>query len=239
MTLLLGVLAASVVGSIHCAAMCGAFVCLYSGMSAPRGISGLSSHVAYNLGRLASYLTLGLVAGAIGSRIDAAAMLAGVGRGAAIVAGTLMVAWAVSNIASSFGVRGMAIGTPTWARQRLGGFVVATRSWPREFRAAATGLVTTLLPCGWLYTFVVTAGGTGHPLSGALVMAAFWAGTVPLMLGLGLGLHRTMGPVARRLPAASAALVLLLGLLSIAGKVGPTPSPSENARGGHAQHATR
>ena len=33
-TLLLGVLVASLVGSIHCAAMCGGFVCLYAGSGA-------------------------------------------------------------------------------------------------------------------------------------------------------------------------------------------------------------
>src|SRR4030095_13202017 len=101
MTLLLGVLAASVVGSIHCAAMCGAFVCLYSGMTAPRGIAGLYAHVAYNLGRVVSYLALGFIAGAIGSRIDALGRLAGMGRAAPVIAGSLMIAWAINIIASS------------------------------------------------------------------------------------------------------------------------------------------
>ena len=239
MTLLLGVLAASLVGSIHCAAMCGAFVCLYSGMIAPRGVAGLPAHVAYNLGRLVSYLTLGFIAGGIGSQIDALGTLAGVGRAAAIVAGSLMIAWAVGIIASSFGARRIPLSAPMWARRRLGSFILATRSWTPVFRATATGLLTTLLPCGWLYTFVVTASGTGKPLSGALVMGAFWMGTVPLMLGLGLGLHRTVGPVARRLPVASAVVVLVLGLLSIAGKVSAAPSLSENAHASHAPHVAR
>ena len=235
MILLFGVLAASIVGSIHCAAMCGAFVCLYSKTSAPRESGGLSSHIAYNAGRLTSYVTLGFVAGAIGSWIDALAMIAGVGRGAAIVAGTLMVAWAISVMASSLGTHARPLGAPMWARRRLGGFILGARSWHPVFRAAATGLLTTLLPCGWLYAFVVTASGTGSPWSGAVVMGAFWVGTVPPMLGLGLGLHRKLGPVARRLPVASAAVVLLLGLLSIAGKVSAVSSLSENAHGARAQ----
>ncbi|HUX32948.1 MAG TPA: hypothetical protein VMV51_03680, partial [Gemmatimonadaceae bacterium] len=44
-------------------------------------------------------------------------------------------------------------------------------------------------------------------------------GTVPVLLALGLGAQRLLGPMARRLPLASAALVLVLGLLSIAGRV--------------------
>ena len=239
MTLLLGVLVASLVGSVHCAAMCGAFVCLYSGMSTPRGIAGVRAHSAYNLGRLVSYLTLGLLAGALGARIDALGALAGMGRAAAILAGTLMTAWAISVIASSFGVRLVAPSIPQWARRRLGAIILASRERPLVVRAAVTGLVTTLLPCGWLYTFVVTAGGTGSPLAGAAVMTAFWLGTVPMLLGVGLGAQRMIGPIARRLPAASAAIVLVLGLLSIAGKVRAPGSMSGNSHGEPAAHVTR
>ncbi len=236
MTLLLGVLVASLVGSIHCAAMCGAFVCLYSGTSAPRGVAGMHGHAAYNLGRLASYVTLGLLAGSLGARVDAVGQFAGIGRAAAILAGSLMVAWAIGIIASSLGLRVVSLGAPQWARRRLGAIVLAARGQPMVIRAGVTGLVTSLLPCGWLYTFVVTAGGTGRPLAGAVVMAAFWIGTVPMMLGVGLGAHRIVQPLARRLPAVSAAVILVLGLLSIAGKVRAPGSASANT---HSVHVAR
>ncbi len=221
MTLLFGVLVASLVGSIHCAAMCGGFVCIYSGASAPRGLANLPAHLAYNGGRLLSYVALGVLAGAIGARVDDLGRLAGFSRGAAVLAGALMVLWALGIIAASLGVRVPGTLAPAWAKRRLGGALVAMRDRPPVARAAVTGLLTTLLPCGWLYTFVVTAGGTGSPLAGAGVMAAFWLGTVPILLALGLGAQRLLGPMARRLPLASAALVLVLGLLSIAGRVHP------------------
>ena len=221
MTLLFGVLVASLVGSIHCAAMCGGFVCVYAGSSTPRGWKNLPAHLAYNGGRLVSYVTLGALAGAIGARVDDLGRFAGFGRGAAVLAGTLMVAWALGILAASFGVRVPGTLAPEWAKRRLGAALVAMRERPPVARAAVTGLLTTLLPCGWLYTFVVTAGGTGSALAGAGVMAAFWLGTVPILLGLGLGAQRLLGPVARRLPLASAAMVLVLGLLSIAGRLHP------------------
>jgi len=226
-TLLLGVLVASLVGSIHCAAMCGGFVCVYAGASTPRGLANLPAHVAYNGGRLVSYVVLGIVAGAIGARVDDLGRFAGMSRGAAILAGTLMVAWALGIMAASLGMRVPGTLAPEWAKRRLGAALVAMRDRPPVARAAVTGLLTTLLPCGWLYTFVVTAGGTGSGLGGAGVMLAFWLGTVPVLLGLGLGAQRLLGPVARRLPLASAALVLVLGLLSIAGRVHP---PAMNMR---------
>jgi sulfite exporter TauE/SafE len=50
-------------------------------------------------------------------------------------------------------------------------------------------------------------------------MIAFWIGTVPMLLAVGFGAQRVLGPFARRLPLAAAALVLVLGLLSIAGRL--------------------
>jgi sulfite exporter TauE/SafE len=218
-TLLAGVLIASLVGSIHCAAMCGGFVCAYAGAGAPRGFANLPAHLAYNGGRLVSYVTLGLVAGAIGARVNDAGRFAGIGRGAAVLAGALMVVWATGTIAASLGVRVPGSLAPEWLQKRLGAIVVGIRDEPPVARAALTGLLTTLLPCGWLYTFVVTAGGTGSAIAGAATMFAFWLGTVPMLMTVGLGAQHVLGPFARRLPLAAATLVLVLGLLSIAGRL--------------------
>jgi hypothetical protein len=224
-TLLLGVLAASLVGSVHCAAMCGGFVCVYARVGARTPGAGAGAHVAYNAGRLLSYVTLGLLAGAAGARVNHLAGLANIERGAAIVAGTLMIAWALSFIATTLGVRVPRLAAPEWAKRKLGGALLAMRDQPPATQAGAIGLLTTLLPCGWLYTFVVTAGGTGSPVSGAAVMLAFWIGTVPMLLGVGMGAQRLARPFARHLPVASAVVVLLLGAFSIAGKLRPIGSP--------------
>jgi len=217
-TLLFGVLLASLVGSMHCAAMCGPFVCVYAAAPGTRE-SAFAAHASYHAGRLVSYVVLGTVAGAVGARIESAAAWGGVGRGAAVVAGTLMILWALGTIATTAGIRVQTTLAPEWARRALGSVLVRARSWPPFARAAATGLLTTLLPCGWLYTFVVAAGGTGSPLAGALTMAAFWAGTVPMLLTVGIGAQHAFGSFTRKLPLLSASVVLVLGLLSIAGRV--------------------
>lgn len=216
MTLVLGVLVASVLGSVHCAAMCGAFTCLYA---APGSAARVSSQVAYNAGRLVSYVVLGMAAGALGAGIDATGASAGPARPAAIVAGMLMIAWAVGVFAASLGVRVPMTLAPEWARRLLGNVLVAARDRSERTRALLMGLVTTLLPCGWLYTFVVVAAGTGSIAHGALVMIAFWLGTVPMLLAVGWSASRLLRPFARRLPLVSAAVVLALGVLSIAGKL--------------------
>src|SRR5512134_1314305 len=96
----LGVLAASLVGSAHCAAMCGGFVCFYSGAGAPaRDAAMLRAHALYNVGRLMAYLLLGALAGLAGSGVTRLGALAGIGQAAAILAGLLMIGWALSVIA--------------------------------------------------------------------------------------------------------------------------------------------
>ena len=226
MTLVLGVLVASVLGSVHCAAMCGAFTCLY----APPGRGArVSSQLAYNAGRLVSYTTLGVIAGALGSRMNDVGEHAGVTHLAGVVAGALMIAWAAGVFAASLGIRVPATLAPEWAKRMLGNVLIAARDRSERTRALLIGLVTTLLPCGWLYTFVVVAGGTGSPPRGAAVMLAFWAGTVPMLLTVGWTASRLLRPIARRLPLVSAALVFALGVLSVTGRLrGPSA---------HAAHA--
>lgn len=217
-----GVLVASLVGSVHCAGMCGGFVCFYTGSASGSEPAALRAHAMYNAGRLASYLLLGAVAGLLGVGVARAGMLVGISQGAAIVGGALMIAWAVSTIAAQ---RGIAIGSvqaPIAWQRMLGRVLQSVRNQPIAIRAGLTGLLTTLLPCGWLYVFVAAAGSTGSVPSAMATMAVFWLGTVPALLAVGMGAQRLLTPFRRQLPALSAAVVLIMGLLSISGRLTAT-----------------
>ncbi|MGD8580542.1 MAG: sulfite exporter TauE/SafE family protein, partial [Lysobacterales bacterium] len=48
------------------------------------------------------------------------------------------------------------------------------------------GLCWGFLPCGLVYTVLMTAASTGHSVTGATTMLAFGIGTLPSMLGLTL-----------------------------------------------------
>ena len=216
----LGILAASLLGSVHCAAMCGGFVCFYAGSAHPApGASLMRAHALYNVGRLISYLALGAAAGAIGSGITQLGALAGIAHAATIVAGVLMIGWAVSTIAAE---RGVSLGSPSvpegWQRL-LGGILHRVREQPVAVRAAITGLATTLLPCGWLYVFVAAAAGTGTVRDATLVMTMFWLGTVPALVAVGVGAQRVFGPLRNRLPTLGALTVLAIGVLAITGRL--------------------
>lgn len=83
-------------------------------------------------------------------------------------------------------------------------------------RSYAIGSLTGLLPCGWLWAFVIAAAGTGSPIRGGLTMFVFWLGTVPAMVGL----LRVTGPllarVRARMPAITAVALIAIGLGTLA-----------------------
>ena len=149
----------------------------------------------------------------MGARLDRVGTLAGVGRGAAIVAGMLMVVWALDAIAAALACASRRAGAPEWiAAHDRRALLAAMRDQPARDPRRGTGLLTTLLPCGWLYTFVATAGGTGDPIGGAAVMIVFWVGTLPMMRRRRTRrATRSFGPFARRLPLVGAVAVLVLG----------------------------
>jgi sulfite exporter TauE/SafE len=217
--LLLTVFVASLVGSLHCIGMCGPFVAFYSGADGSHGPRRLLSHGAYSLGRLVTYAVFGVAAGAVGAALDVAGSLAGVQRVAAFVAGGVMILWGVVALLQIRGVRIFRHGSGNGRIARLirRGFSLISDK-PPLVRASVVGLLSGFLPCGWLWAFVVTAAGTGNAASGAAVMTAFWAGTVPALLAVGVGAQLLSAPLRRHVPAVTAILLVALGLFAILGR---------------------
>jgi sulfite exporter TauE/SafE len=109
------------------------------------------------------------------------------------------------------------------------------RDLPGYQRGIAIGLVTGLLPCGWLYAFVVSAAGTGSIVSGALLMTAFWLGSVPALVGVGGLAQLLSGKLRRRLPAFSALVLLFLGVMNLWTRYSNPAQLSEVARASAAE----
>ncbi len=65
---------------------------------------------------------------------------------------------------------------------------------------------------------MMVAAGTGSALMGAAVMGAFWVGTVPILLSLGVGVQALTGTLGRRAPGAPALVTVGLGLYTIAAR---------------------
>ena len=210
--LLLPIVGASVLGSVHCAAMCGPFAAMVSGPDAPAGARARLL-LAYQGGRLMSYVALGAAAGAAGSALDLAGAAAGLGQLAAVAAGVLLLVWGLGAMLETQGVRWLSLRRAL--PEPVVRFLAALRERPSAGRAVALGLATALLPCGWLYAFVLTAAGTARPAHGALVMFALWIGNAPMLLGVGFFFGSALQRVRRHVPMLSATLIFCIGLGTI------------------------
>ncbi|MFO0826822.1 MAG: sulfite exporter TauE/SafE family protein [Phycisphaerales bacterium] len=205
-------LAASLLGSLHCAGMCGGLVAFTAQLESPKRPSIVATQSAYNGGRLVAYAALGAVAGSLGAALDLTGRFTGLQRTASVVAGLSIAVVGLVAILRAVGVRLPKAPVPA-------PFVeLARRVHMRAFalsplaRATAVGLATPLLPCGWLYAFVAIAAGAGSPLGGALVMSAFWLGTLPALLAVAGGLRAATGPLRRSLPLIAGLAMLAVGL---------------------------
>jgi hypothetical protein len=76
------------------------------------------------------------------------------------------------------------LGSGLW--RRLG--PLARRMLPvrRLIDSVALGFLWAWIPCGLVYSVLISAVATGNPIDGALLMLAFGAGTLPNLLGIGL-----------------------------------------------------
>jgi sulfite exporter TauE/SafE len=216
--LLITVLAASLLGSTHCAGMCGPFVVLIAG--AQRDRSFPFRLAAYHVGRLTTYLALGFAAGVLGASLNLAGSLYGWQQLAAYVAGTAMLVTAGGLLLRQLGLRWRHLPMPErWLKLIHAGFR-RVASWPAVPRAYLIGLLTTLLPCGWLYAFVLVAAGLGDVGHACLIMLAFWTGTLPLLslLGWSTAAAAPAPRVRAALPWVSLAACLILGVSLITGR---------------------
>ena len=240
--LVLPVLAASLVGSLHCAGMCGPIVAFYSGGDATAGKKRWLSHLAYHGGRLSGYGILGALAGALGAAIDLAGAAAGVGRIAIVIAGVLMILWGVALLFEAGGIRLPRLGVTEGLSARAAATLRRLKERPPVLRAGMIGVLTALMPCGWLYAFAVTAAGTGSVLGGMAVMSAFWVGTVPILLGIGVGAQVLFGRLRPHVPMVAAVVLIGVGMYAVIGRFN-VPSlaaravhPSSEVPGAHHCH---
>ncbi len=174
---------AGLLGSGHCFGMCGGIATGLGSLrvttSTRQGGNWLAAW-QFNGGRLLSYAVLGSVAGLL---LGTLSNLADIGRYLRLLTALMIAAIGLRFL---FNWRGLDFieraGAGLW--QRI--MPAAQRAGQRRDGAGrvALGLCWGLLPCGLVYTLLLTAASTGSALNGALTMLAFGLGTLPSMLGM-------------------------------------------------------
>lgn len=176
---------ASLLGSIHCGAMCGG-IALYC-MKEERGL------LKYHLGRLLTYSIMGGCAGALASYVNTYARIHDLFSLAGIIAFFLLIIFSFFTLISP--------------DKPLVNIAKINNS------SVGIGALSVLLPCGWLYSFLLIAFASGSLTSGALLMVAFWAGTVPFLSGLAVYFNKSLGVLNK--PKLQRLIVVVTCALSI------------------------
>ncbi len=198
-------LAFGLVSSLHCVTMCGPLIAV---ASAPLR-TGSEEHggglrtlmlwqISYQLGRGVTYTTLGVALGLAGrmlSTLFPARLFGGIIQ---IAVAALFVGLALFAV-----LRGKTVTAPRGGS----GFGRLIRRFVTSGRASGMlvlGLLTGFLPCGVLYAAFARSLAADSPTEGGLLMFAFWLGSAPLLVVVGLAsgsLLRAFGRFANVLVA--------------------------------------
>ncbi len=207
---LLAAFLVGLLGGAHCVGMCGGIVAAMSfqgGMRQP-----FSLHLGYNLGRILSYTLAGALAGLIGSAAFLSERLLPLQQGLYVLAQVVLILLGLYLAGLNRAVLVLErAGGALWARlqPRLG------RLLPIRGPAQAllAGGLWGWLPCGLVYSVLVSALASGGMLQGAGLMFAFGLGTLPNLLAMGWAADRLRAVAAdRRVRGAAGLAVALFGL---------------------------
>lgn len=179
-------LLAGLLGSGHCFGMCGGIAGGLGAMSASsRRGEMLLSATLFNLGRVLTYAFLGgllaVLVGGAGSALQTPAW----GQWLRVATSVLIL---LIGLRYLFDWNALAVieraGGGLW--RRISPLAMKAASRPGPMGRLALGASWGFLPCGLVYTMLLTAASMGHFVGGAVVMLAFGLGTLPSMLGLTL-----------------------------------------------------
>lgn len=200
-------------GGTHCVGMCGGIV----GALSMGGPARWSMHFAYNGGRIFSYTLAGALAGALGAATLGLEQQWPIRQVLFLLANVMLIALGLYLLGVT-----RALAFTERAGQHLWRHL---QPMTRRFLPARTvaqafplGLLWGWLPCGLVYSALVSALSAGSAMRGAALMLAFGLGTLPNLLLAGIVLAR-LNEFVRR-PAVrtfSGLLVLGFGLYGMFG----------------------
>lgn len=248
---LLPFFAAGLAASVHCVGMCGGIAATLGGAAArqqPADAADVAAPLvfhahraaatlhpaaavsvvtlrllrlaSFNLGRIASYVMAGAAAGGLAEGVIGLAAIAPLQQAALVLANLMLLA---AGLYLMNAWRGLAhieqLGQHVWrhAQPLLNSFL----PMDTPVKALAAGALWGWLPCGLVYSMLVTAMLSGNGFDGAGIMLAFGLGTTPLLFAAGMSgmvLRHFLQRRAVRIACGSLVMAFgVLGLLRAAG----------------------
>lgn len=188
--------------SFHCLGMCGPLV-----MAVPIKRTNTLTYAfgltQYHLGKMFSYAVLGLIVGLVGMSLQTFKSL----QILSVVSGVFIIIFAWGKfIKISFGQRI----TQKFVRFSSGALRILFKS-EIPFKPFFFGIINGLLPCGLVYIALMNSLVVGSPFQGALAMAFFGLGTIPVLTVARLVSGKIQWKTNRLTPI----LITLVGLMIV------------------------
>jgi sulfite exporter TauE/SafE len=208
MAILLSALVLGLMGSFHCAGMCGpiAIALPLHGNTAPQKIFG---DTLYNVGRTITYGIMGAIFGLLGQGIQ----MIGVQQKISVIMGAVMIISVLfpALFKNQYRMDKSMFSLVGKLKKRIGE-MFSIRSFQSLF---FIGMLNGLLPCGLVYMAIAGAIGTGNAAEGTLYMILFGLGTIPMLLTISLAGNIMSQAIRRKINKLIPVMVVVVGLLFI------------------------
>ncbi len=205
MEIILTGLILGLMGSFHCAGMCGP-IAVALPLRGDTYLQKVFGGVLYNLGRALTYALMGAVFGLLGQGLQ----LIGFQQWVSIIMGSLMILSVLfpklfkKQYDLSKGITKFVSRIKNGLKQ-----LFTQRSYGSLF---LIGILNGFLPCGLVYIALAGAIGTGDVVLGTLFMILFGLGTLPMMLGISLIGNMASTAVRNKINKLIPVLVVFVGL---------------------------
>jgi sulfite exporter TauE/SafE len=170
-------------GGVHCVGMCGGIVGAFA-YAVPKNSTMLPYTLAYNFGRITSYVIAGSITGWAGYLFAQQ-----VGQGIVIlqfIGGVFLFLLGLYVAGFWHGLNKIErLGSKLWRLIRP----LSKRLLPFKspLHALPYGMIWGWLPCGLVYSVLTWSLASGSALQGAVIMAGFGLGTLPIMILMATG----------------------------------------------------
>ncbi len=208
MAILISALVLGLMGSFHCAGMCGpiAIALPLHGNTVPQKIYG---GALYNFGRTITYGVMGAIFGLLGQGVE----MIGVQQKISVIMGVLMIVSVLfpALFKNQYSMEKSWFSFVSKLKKTIGQ-MFSIRSYSSLF---LIGLLNGLLPCGLVYMAIAGAIGTGDVILGTFYMILFGLGTIPMMLSISLAGNVLGFAVRNKINKLIPVLVVVVGLFFI------------------------
>ncbi len=206
--MLLSAVIIGLMGSFHCVGMCGPIAFMLP-VDRHNPTKKLLQVFLYHVGRLTSYGILGLIFGFLGKGL----YVFGLQQKLSIIIGVLMITIILipHKTFSQYNLSKPIYSVLSTLKNRLGKEL--KKKTPDTF--LTIGLLNGLLPCGLVYMALFGSMATANPWTGALYMALFGVGTIPLMTAAVYFSSLLKGGAKKTVQRLIPIIVVIIGLLFI------------------------